>query len=118
MRLLLDQDVYAITERFLADLGHEVTTASQLGLSRAEDTALLARAGQDRRIFVTRDKDYGGLVFVEKLGSGVILLRMMPATIGAVHEELRRVLGLYSEDDLTSAFVVVEPAMHRFRKLL
>jgi hypothetical protein len=67
---------------------------------------------------VTRDKDYGGLVFVEKLGAGVILLRMIPSTISAVHEELKRVLSLYTGDDLASAFVVVEAGVHRFRKLL
>ena len=70
MRFLLDQDVYALTIRFLRDLGHDVVTAAEFGLSRAADTVLLARAGQERRLFVTRDKDFGGLVFVEHLGKG------------------------------------------------
>ena len=30
---------------------------------------------------VTRDKDYGGLVFVNRLGAGVILLRLKPETL-------------------------------------
>ena len=63
---------------------------------------------QERRIFVTRDKDFGGLVFVEHLGRGVILLRLSPSTLQAAHEELKRVLGIYSEAELASAFVVVE----------
>src|SRR5437879_13125649 len=49
--------------------------AAELDLARGADSDLLARAGQERRLFVTRDKDFGGLVFVEHLGRGVISLR-------------------------------------------
>ena len=118
MKFLLDQDVYALTARFLRELGHNVITAAEAGLSRAADTVLLARAGQEGRIFVTRDKDFGGLVFVERLGRGVILLRTSPSTLRGTHEELKRVLGTYSEGELAGAFVVVEPGLHRFRKLV
>ena len=44
MRFLLDQDVYAITTRFLAGLGHDVVTASGIGLAAADDAALLRHA--------------------------------------------------------------------------
>jgi len=32
MKFLLDQDVYALTARFLREQGYDVTTASDLGL--------------------------------------------------------------------------------------
>jgi predicted nuclease of predicted toxin-antitoxin system len=81
LRFLLDQDVYFLTDRFLRGIGHDVVAAAEIGLSRASDTALLARAAQENRIFVTRDKDFGGLVFVQRLGKGVILLRVSPSTL-------------------------------------
>jgi predicted nuclease of predicted toxin-antitoxin system len=118
VRLLLDQDVYALTARFLRDRGHDVVTAAEIGLARATDTDLLVRASRERRIFVTRDKDFGGLVFLERLGRGVILLRTDPSTLQATQEQLNRVLTTYPEADLAAAFVVVEPGLHRFRKLL
>ena len=37
MKLLLDQDVYAVTARFLNDLGHDVVPVARIGLSQAED---------------------------------------------------------------------------------
>ena len=46
MKFLADQDVYAITTRFLSGLGHDVVLAAQLGLARAEDAELL-RVGRD-----------------------------------------------------------------------
>ena len=61
MRFLTDQDVYAVTTSISAQLGHDVMTAAELGLSRAIDSELLRRARADRRIVVTRDRDSGRL---------------------------------------------------------
>ena len=117
MRFLLDQDVYAVTCRLLRELGHDVVTAGELNLSRCPDKGLLIRAADEKRLFVTRDKDFGGLVFVERLGKGVLYLRITPGNLAATHEELKNVLNNYSEAELASAFVVVEAGRHRFRAL-
>ena len=117
MRFLTDQDVYAVTITFLRNLGHDVTTAAQLGLARAEDSELLSVARQQGRIFVTRDRDFGALVFLHGDGPGVIYLRILPSTISAVHAEFVRVLTLYTEDELKASFVVIEPGRHRIRRL-
>lgn len=53
MNFLLDQDVYAVTARFLLRLGHDVVQVAQLGLSRAEDEELLRVTQEQNRIFVT-----------------------------------------------------------------
>jgi len=117
MKFLLDQDVYAGTARLLSGLGHDAVPVAKLGLSRASDSDLLRTARDQGRVFVTRDRDFGGLVFVQDLGVGVIYLRMLPSTQNAVHQELGRVLSEHSEVELMQAFVVVEPGRHRFRKL-
>jgi predicted nuclease of predicted toxin-antitoxin system len=117
MKLLLDQDVYLATERFLSELGHDVVPVAQLGLARADDAELLRVAQAQGYVFVTRDRDYGNLVFVQSLGARVIYLRMLPSTQMAVHEQLTRVLDSYSETELRDAFVVIGPGGYRFRRL-
>lgn len=117
MRFLLDQDVYAATGRFLKDLGHDVVTAADIGHSQAADSHMLSIAQEQGRIFVTRDRDFGELVFVRNLGVGVIYLRILPSTLRAGHRELETVLVSYSEDELKRAFVIVGPGRHRFRRL-
>jgi predicted nuclease of predicted toxin-antitoxin system len=117
VRFLADQDVYATTVRLLVALGHDVVTARGLGLNQAEDAELLRRAGDESRIMVTRDRDFGGLVFVHGAQTGVIYLRITPSTVDSVHTELERVLSLYSEQELRQSFVVVEPARHRIRRI-
>ena len=116
MKLLLDQDVYAITAKFLVDAGHDVVLVAQLGLSQASDEEILMIARQENRILLTRDRDYGNLVFVRAVGTGVIYLRVLPTTVHAVHSELVRIINYYSEAELSRAFVVVEADGHRFRK--
>ena len=117
MRFLLDQDVYAITARFLSDLGHDVVPVAEVGLARAEDEEILRVAQEQGRILVTRDRDYGNLVFVQALGAGVLYLRILPSTQNVVHAELQRVLNTYTEEELARAFVVIEAGGHRIRRL-
>ncbi len=116
MRFLLDQDVYAVTARFLIDAGHDVVLVAQFGLSQASDEEILKTSQQENRILITRDRDYGNLVFVRALGTGVIYLRALPTTVHAVHNELARIINTYSEVELSGAFIVVESDGHRFRR--
>jgi predicted nuclease of predicted toxin-antitoxin system len=117
MRFLADQDVYGSTMRLLASLGHDVATAAQSGLAQAEDSELLRIAHEQNRIFVTRDRDFGSLVFVSGMRPGVVYLRILPSVQELVHAEFERVLAAYSEDELRDSFVVVEPGRHRIRRL-
>jgi predicted nuclease of predicted toxin-antitoxin system len=117
MKFLLDQDVYAATARFLLDLEHDVVLVVSIGLSRAQDQEILRVAQEQKRVLVTRDRDFGNLVFVRALGAGVIYLRALPSTLNVVHAELERVLNLHTETELAQAFVVIEPGGHRTRRL-
>jgi predicted nuclease of predicted toxin-antitoxin system len=117
MRFLLDQDVYAVTGSFLIDLGHDVVRVAEIGMAAASDANLLTAAHDQNRIMLTCDRDYGSLVFIKDFGAGVIYLRIRPSTHNSVHAELKRVLDRYSEEQLSRAFVVVEPDGHRVRHL-
>lgn len=117
MRFLLDQDVYAATARFLSQLKHDVLPVAQIGLAQGTDTEVLRMAAEQNRILVTRDRDFGALVFAENLQTGVIYLRISPSTLRSVHRELERLLQAHTEEQLAKAFVVVEPGRHRIRRL-
>ena len=53
MKFLLDQDVFAVTGRFLSALGHDVQTASAMDLSSADDSVLLEQAQKQDRIVLS-----------------------------------------------------------------
>jgi predicted nuclease of predicted toxin-antitoxin system len=117
LKLLLDQDSYLGTLRFLKGLGHDVVPVAQIGLAQADDETLLRLAQKQGRLFVTRDRDFGNLVFVKFIETGVMYLRMIPSTQNEVHRELERVLARYPEEELLRSFVVIEADGHRIRKL-
>lgn len=117
MKLFLDHDVYALTARFLKDCGHDVVTAFDITRSRATDLELLTIAQQSGRVLVTRNRDFGELVFLQRVATGVIYLRISPSALTAGHKELETVLAAYPEDELRRAFVVVEPGRHRIRRI-
>ncbi|PNW57216.1 UNVERIFIED_CONTAM: hypothetical protein BEN50_07405 [Euhalothece sp. KZN 001] len=116
MKLLLDQDIYQITAKFLLEQGHDILLASELGLEEASDQKLLNTAQKKGRILVTRDRDYGNLVFVKGMGTGVIYLRILPKNLNLIHQELSRVLQIYSQKELVGGFVVIQAGGHRFRR--
>ena len=117
MRFLVDQDVYRDTIRFLRQLGHDLVLAADLGMSRSPDEHLLETALEQKRILITRDKDFGNLVFVQRRRVGVICLRIRASDRDRVHEELVRALSLYTEDALRASFMTVTAHGHRLRKL-
>jgi len=72
MKLLLDQDVFETTARFLIGLGLDVVRVSEIGMAAATDDLNLKKALELGRIFVTRDRDYGNLVFAKEIKCGVL----------------------------------------------
>lgn len=118
MRLLADQDVYQVTVEWLRERGHDVVTARELNMQRASDRELLDKAQSLNRVMLTRDKDFGTLVFLRRqTGSGVILLRMTPATMNEVHGALHELLQTLSAAQLQQRFCVVESDRYRVRRV-
>lgn len=118
MRFLVDQDVYHLTILWLKREGHDIVTARELGLHRADDTVLLRKARELDRLFLSRDKDFGTLVFLKAaLSRGVIFLRMTPTDFEEVHQQLQRLLRQHPEEELKQRYCVVEPHRYRTRHL-
>jgi len=118
MNFLVDHDVYFMTVLFLRQEGHDVITAKELSMHEAGDADLLSTAKTLDRIFMSRDKDFGALVFLHAVTSpGVIFLRVTPLEVDQVHGELRRLLREQTEGTLKKSYCVVESHRYRIRQL-
>jgi predicted nuclease of predicted toxin-antitoxin system len=117
MNFLLDQDVYRITANYLIDAGHDVLLAADLGMSRAADIDLLRKAHELGRIFVTRDSDFGRLVFADGEYAGIIFLRMSPTNQPHIHAVLSTVLQNHLANELLRAFVTIDNNGYRLRSV-
>ncbi|MCS6829668.1 MAG: DUF5615 family PIN-like protein [Armatimonadota bacterium] len=109
--------MYESTVRLLIASGYDVKRAREIGLSAATDVVLLARAEQEGRILITRDKGFGQLVFSRgQPHAGVILLRITPDTLEEVHHQLMRFLFKHTPQQLSNVFATIEPGRYRARK--
>ena len=118
MQMLADQDVWQKTVDVLRNAGHDVVTARALGLASADDRTLLDRAAEEGRILLTRDKDFGTLVFLEEHRTrGVIFLRITPSSLREAHATFADLVEAVGEEVLERSFCVVEPGRYRVRRL-
>jgi predicted nuclease of predicted toxin-antitoxin system len=115
VRFLVDQCVYSLTIKYLRDLGHDVVTAEDLGLQRADDSLLLAKSVELNRAFLTRDLDLADLrYYPPAYTAGIVVLRMTPATADRVHVVLPKFLT--SGVELSSALPIIDQNKYRVRR--
>ncbi|MBX7232884.1 MAG: DUF5615 family PIN-like protein [Caldilineales bacterium] len=115
MNLLADESVdQQIVARLRQD-GHAVLYVAELSPSVGDDV-VLQQARASNSLLLTADKDFGELVFRQRLlHSGVILLRL-----AGLSSERKAVLVSMTlrerTDELVGAFSVISPGAVRIRK--
>jgi predicted nuclease of predicted toxin-antitoxin system len=78
VKFLVDQNLSPLIALGLSEVGHDAVHTRDLGLQRASDTVVLARALDDGRIVVSADTDFGTLLATSRAdGPSVVLIRRM-----------------------------------------
>lgn len=116
VRFLIDENVPSLVSDWLRSQGHDVLLAGVTAAGET-DTHWLTLAESDQRLIVTSDKDFGELIFRDKLNShGVILLRLYDLFLT---ERLNRLQEVWSviEANPSGRFIVVTSKRIRVRPL-
>ena len=109
MKFLLDMPVSRSLIALLQRLGHEAAHVSDLGLGRAPDHEILARARQDGAVLVTADLDFPRLMVLGwSTGPGIILFRGGSYSDAEMTSLLERVLVAVPAETLGQAICVVD----------
>ncbi len=118
MRFLLDMNLPpAIADRLRAE-GHDAIHALDAGFGNFSDRDLFERAAKDGRIVVTFDLDFGEIGgAADRSASGVVLLRLRLARQSSLWDRLRVAIAEAGDAMETGAFVVVEDARIRIRRM-
>jgi predicted nuclease of predicted toxin-antitoxin system len=76
VKFLVDQNLSPLISAGLSEAGHDAVHTRDLGLERASDTVVLARALAEGRIVVSADTDFGTLLGASRAdGPSVVLIR-------------------------------------------
>jgi predicted nuclease of predicted toxin-antitoxin system len=116
MNFLADEGVdRQIVER-LRQSGHEVLYIAEMEPS-ISDEEVLKRAHEKQALLITADKDFGEIVFHQKLLTvgGVILLRLLGLSPERKAEITSKAIENRSRE-LPSAFSVISPGRIRIRR--
>lgn len=118
MKFLVDMPLSPALAQWLRGQGHDAVHASGLGLARAPDAEIIARAKQDDRIVITADLDYPRLLALSTAESpAVILFRGGEWRESQTIDRLSVAMALIPEHALSRSLVVVEKARIRRRDL-
>ena len=102
-----------IVEHLRAE-GHQVLAVIELERS-IPDAEVLRRANQEAALLLTADKDFGELVFRQRLlATGVVLLRLAGISPETKADIVATVIREHARE-LAGVFTVVSPGMVRIR---
>src|SRR3954470_18309703 len=117
MRILADECMGAHVIRRLRDDGHAVDYIAELAPS-VPDEVVLMRSLEGSLLLLTRDKDFGELVFREHRGHvGVVLVRLAQFSTAMESETVSHCLAQYGTV-LLSRFTVITPSGIRMHQAL
>jgi predicted nuclease of predicted toxin-antitoxin system len=118
MRFLLDMSVSPSLAEVLARHGHEAEHAYRIGMGRAKDEELLAKAREMGGVVVTVDLDFPRLLAQTSAdGPGVILFRGGNYSDSEMRSLLERVLLKVSAEMLQRSICVVDRQRVRVTRL-
>ena len=118
MRFLADAGLSPASVDFLIQLNHEAVHVRNLGMQRAPDADIVARARADSSIVLTFDLDFGDVLALAVLDKpSVIIFRLSDERPPAVNQRLATVLQERSADLESGALILVEDSRYRVRKL-
>jgi predicted nuclease of predicted toxin-antitoxin system len=117
MKYLADENVASRIVAWLRNRGDDVRYAAEERPGEL-DSRWLHEADADQRLILTSDKDFGDLVFRDRLNSqGIILLRLKDLS---VDERLQRLEQCWSvvEANPIGCFIVITPHRVRVRPIV
>jgi predicted nuclease of predicted toxin-antitoxin system len=118
MKLLLDQGLPRSAAKLLTETGIDTVHVAEIGLATADDTDILERARDEKRVVVTLDADFHALLALSTATSpSVIRVRIERLRAQALTNLLLRVIGEVAEELEQGVVLTVEPSRVRLRRL-
>ena len=118
MKFLIDMPLSPALANCLRALGHDAVHAGDIGLHRASDEVIIAKARQENRVIVTADLDYPRLLAITVAeGPGLILFRGGNWSEVDVRVRLEKVLEMIPDVEIACSILTVDQNSIRRRRL-
>jgi predicted nuclease of predicted toxin-antitoxin system len=116
MKFFADENVARSIIQWLRQAGHDVLSAAEASPGEV-DAVWLRQAEESARVIVTSDKDFGELIFRDRLNShGIVLIRMQRLSLRVRLARLATVWSIV-EANPKGKFIVITEGRVRVRSL-
>lgn len=116
MKFVADEGVDGSLVALLRSANHDVIYFAETDRS-TDDEVILEIANLENRILITRDKDFGELVYrMRKVHNGILLIRAEELSSFSRSQLVADFIQSNSEM-LATYFIVIQPGTARFRKM-
>lgn len=116
MRFKIDENLPLEVADILSHSGYEAVTASQQGLSRRSDAALMDVCTREKRALVTLDMDFSDIrTYPPEEFQGIIVLRATDHSKWSLIELVQQTVALLERESLVGRLWIVEPGRIRIR---
>ena len=113
MKFLADVNIEKTIVDELKKMGHDILWVADVD-RHLDDLSIFKIARKETRILLTNDKDFGEIVFRQKLApTGIVLFRVKGQDVREKVKLLKKLLAVYS-DKIANHFVVVARDKIRF----
>lgn len=117
MKFIVDECIGPSVARWLKQNNYDAISVYD-SLQSSSDTTVLEHAVKDHRILITCDKDFGDMIFRNKMKhTGIILLRLINDQPSNIIVVIQDVINSYTKHDLANNFTVVTETSIRIIKL-
>jgi len=118
VKFLADMAISQSTVAWLRDQGHEALHVRDVGMQRANDEVILAKAREDGSVLLTLDLDFGYLMAISGAAlPNMIIFRLGNEIAESITRRLEAVLNCCQEDLLSGALITVDDDTIRVRQL-
>lgn len=110
MKILVDENIPAMTVRELWNLGHEIMDIRGTESEGMTDEDLWKIVQKDKRLLITTDKG-----FTQKRNekhNGILIIRLKQPNRLKIHQKVMKAISRFREDEWSGLTVVMQDAFH------
>ncbi|HPZ08275.1 MAG TPA: DUF5615 family PIN-like protein [Candidatus Eremiobacteraeota bacterium] len=117
MRFLGDENLFDPIIDYLKNLGHDVLSVRDKGLSGISDEEIYQMACKENYIIITMDKDFSRIVrFPAENCGGIILVKIYRRTLDETLSIFIKYFSQIKNDDIEKNLIVITPERYRIKR--
>jgi len=117
MKFFANENLFEPIIDYLRDLGSDILSARDAGLSGISDNEVYQLACNEERVIITMDKDFSRMFrFPPEKCGGIIVVKIYKRTVDETLEIFKKFYRSLKEKDIRKNLVIITPENVRIRR--